>query len=68
MTQNSTAAQAASESAQTFEETLLAQKLAISGVSVDEEAINMLAYQRAYQAVARYLTTINELFETLLDI
>jgi len=68
MTQNSTAAQATAESAQTFEDTLSGQKLAVSGVSIDEEAINLLTFQRAYQAMARYITTLNDMFDTLLNI
>ena len=36
----------------------------ISGVSLDEEAANLIKYQTAYQAAARVVTTIN----TLLDV
>jgi len=39
-----------------------------SGVSMDEELTKMLAYQRAYQASARLISTADELFQTLLDI
>ena len=37
------------------------QRSAISGVSLDEEATNLLRYQRAYEASARVITTIDEL-------
>jgi flagellar hook-associated protein 1 FlgK len=40
------------------------QRGAISGVSLDEEAANMLRYQTAYQAAARVVTTVS----TLLDL
>jgi len=39
--------------------------LAISGVNLDEEAVNMMSYQRAYQASARLIQVINQLLETL---
>src|SRR5581483_2731201 len=37
------------------------QRSAISGVSLDEEATNLLRYQRAYEASARVITTLDEL-------
>jgi len=37
----------------------------ISGVSLDEEAIRVLQYQRAYQATAKVITVLDELTETL---
>lgn len=64
--QGSTVAHAAATGAQAFEQTLRAQELAISGVSIDEEAINMLTIQKAFQASARYIAVVNELLETLL--
>ncbi len=68
MTQRSTAAQTAAESARTFEETLNGQKLAISGVSVDEEAVNLLMFQKAFQAMARYISVLNDIFDTLVNL
>ncbi len=64
--QGSTVTHAAADSARAFEQTLRGQKLAISGVSVDEEALNMLTIQRAFQASARYIGVVNELLDTLL--
>ena len=40
---------------------------AVSGVNVDEESTNLLNYQRAYQAAARVVTTVDELTQTVLD-
>jgi flagellar hook-associated protein 1 FlgK len=37
-----------------------------SGVSLDEEAANLMRYQRSYQASARYFTTINDTLDVLL--
>jgi flagellar hook-associated protein 1 FlgK len=35
-------------------------------VSIDEEVANLLVYQRAYQASARLVTTVDQMLETLL--
>ncbi len=40
---------------------LNSQRGAISGVSLDEEASNLVRYQRAYEAAARVLTIISDL-------
>jgi flagellar hook-associated protein 1 FlgK len=39
-----------------------------SGVNLDEELANMIIYQRAYSAGARLLTTVNQLYDSLLNI
>jgi len=39
----------------------------ISGVSLDEEASNMIEYQHAYQAAARVITTMDEMLNTLIN-
>ena len=39
----------------------------ISGVSLDEEAENMMEYQRSYQAVSKMLGTLNSLTDTLMN-
>jgi len=39
----------------------------IMGVNLDEEIANLIQYQHTYQASARYLTTINTMLETLLN-
>ena len=38
-----------------------------TGVSLDEEMIEMISAQRAYQASARMITTINEMLDTLIN-
>jgi len=47
-------------------ESLDAQFQSISGVSVDEETINLLTYQRQFQAASRYISTIDETMQELL--
>lgn len=38
-----------------------------SGVSLDEEATNMVRFQHAYQAAARVITTMDEMLNTLIN-
>jgi flagellar hook-associated protein 1 FlgK len=38
-----------------------------AGVNLDEEMTNMLQYQRAYQAAARVVTTVDEMLDTLVN-
>ena len=38
-----------------------------SAVSLDEEFTNLILYQRAYQASARVITTVSDMYETLLN-
>ena len=48
-------------------DTLTQQEQSISGVSLDEEAANMLQYQQLYQASAHYLSTVSQLMKSLLS-
>lgn len=45
-----------------------AQREAFSGVSLDEEAANLIKYQQAYQATAQIIATVQEIFQTLLSV
>jgi flagellar hook-associated protein 1 FlgK len=38
----------------------------VSGVSLDEETIDLIRYQRAYQAAARLVSVINEMLDDLI--
>lgn len=66
--QASQTARAAAEGFRYFQQTLEGQHLAISGVNLDEEAVRMIEYQRAFQASARVIATVNELLQTLLNL
>jgi flagellar hook-associated protein 1 len=44
------------------------QRSAISGVSLDEEAANVLRYQTAYQAAARVVTTVNDMLDAAVNL
>jgi flagellar hook-associated protein 1 len=43
------------------------QRSAISGVSLDQEAANMIQYQQAYQASAQVITTINDMMYAVIN-
>jgi flagellar hook-associated protein 1 FlgK len=67
-TQGSTVSQAVAEGLRTFESTLDAEAQSVSGVNLDEEAIRMITLQRTYQATARYISTLSELLDTLVNL
>jgi len=68
VTQGASIAQSVAEGFRVFEGTLEGQSQAISGVSLDEEAIKMITLQRIYQASARYIQTLTELLEILVNL
>jgi flagellar hook-associated protein 1 len=39
----------------------------VAGVSLDEEALNMLKFQRAYEANARFFTIVDRMLDTLVN-
>ncbi|MCP4590815.1 MAG: flagellar hook-associated protein FlgK [bacterium] len=45
---------------------LQSEKEAISGVSLDEEAIDLLKYERAFQGAARYISVVDQLMDEML--
>lgn len=47
---------------------LQSQKESVSGVSLDEEASNLLKYQQLFQASSRVITTADELMKTVLEL
>ena len=49
-------------------QSLEAQRAAVSGVSIDEESLNLLQYQRQYQAAAQVIQTAQSMFDTLLNL
>lgn len=44
------------------------QRSSVSGVSMDEEASNMIQYERAYEAAARVITTIADMTDTAIQL
>jgi flagellar hook-associated protein 1 FlgK len=43
------------------------QRNSVSGVSIDEEMTNLISFQQAYSASARFITTISSLYNTLVS-
>ncbi|MCA9231688.1 MAG: flagellar hook-associated protein FlgK [Planctomycetales bacterium] len=64
-TRGATVAAAVADGLRVFEGTLDASAQAVSGVNLDEEAIDMIQLQRTYQASARYIQTLSELLDVL---
>lgn len=46
---------------------LQSERLSISGVNTDEELVNMMTYQRAYQGAARFISVVDDLLDTLIN-
>lgn len=44
------------------------QKESVSGVSLDEESADLIRFQNAYRSAAQYLSVVNEMMKTLMDI
>ena len=44
-----------------------AAREAQAGVNIDEEMVNLLSYQRAYEAAARVITTVDATLDTLIN-
>lgn len=49
-------------------QSLEAQRAATSGVSIDEESVNLLDFQRQYQGAARLISIADELTQTLMNL
>lgn len=55
------------EAVTSISETLLDQIQQISGVSMDEEGVDMMQYKKAYDAVSRVFTTLDEMLDKLIN-
>ena len=56
------------ESQRIISEQLNTRRENVRGVSVNEEAANLILFQRAYQAAARIVTIVDEMFQSVLAI
>lgn len=65
--QSGAAEESLSTGFQNFRDSLKTQREQNSGVSLDDEAIRIMNLQRAYQAAARIVSTIDQLLNTLLE-
>jgi len=68
VTQNASVSSAVADGFRVFEQTLLGDHLAISGVSIDEEAVRMIGFQRVFQASARYISALSDLLDLLVNL
>lgn len=66
--QGASVARSVAEGFRVFKGTLEGQHLAITGVSIDEEAIRMITYQRTFQASAKFIATISDLLDVLVNL
>lgn len=55
------------DSVTSISETLLDQIQQVSGVSFDEEGVDMMMYKKAYDAVSRVFTTLDEMLDKLIN-
>lgn len=55
------------EASQYILNTIANQRESFMGVSLDEEAINMVKYQKSYNAAARIMTVMDEMLDTLIN-
>jgi flagellar hook-associated protein 1 FlgK len=53
---------------QVVQNLLQKQRDSFSGVSLDEEMTNLIKYQKAFQASARLINTINQMLDTVLNL
>lgn len=56
-----------SDTSDTVLNNLYNSRESISGVSLDEEGINLMAHQKAYNAAARYFTILDEAIDRLIN-
>jgi flagellar hook-associated protein 1 FlgK len=61
------AANANANSTQDIVQTLQTQQQNVSGVSLDQETINMMTEQRMYQGAAMFISTVNQMMQTLIQ-
>jgi flagellar hook-associated protein 1 FlgK len=61
-------ARSLAQAAEVVRDSLEAQRLSVSGVSIDEESINLLNFQKQYQGAARVISVADQLTQTLLSL
>lgn len=66
--QGSAAAGSVADGYRVYEDTLTAAAQSVSGVNLDEEAIDMIMLQQTYQASARYIATLSDLLDVLIKL
>lgn len=65
---NGAAATDASETASAVLSALRVQRESLSGVNLDEEAISLIKYERAFQGASRFVSVVNDLLNELVTL
>jgi flagellar hook-associated protein 1 len=65
---NASATTTLTNSLNDYSQSLQNQEQQYSGVSLDQQAIQIMQYQESYQASAKLISTIDQLFQTLVQI
>lgn len=65
---STSAAKTTAEGTNVVLQTLEAQRESLSGVSLDEESINLIKQQRAFQGAARIISTVDDMLQTVLGL
>jgi flagellar hook-associated protein 1 FlgK len=55
------------ENGQSYVDLIEQHRQSVSGVSLDEEATNMVKFQRAYEAAARIISVFDQMLDTLIN-
>jgi flagellar hook-associated protein 1 len=55
------------QAAQSVQDTLQSQRDSLSGVSLDEEAINLVKQQQAFQGAARMISIVQQMMQTVIN-
>jgi len=63
-----TSARTQATAASSVRASLEAQQAAVSGVSLDEESINLISFQQQYQGAARFVSLVSDLTQILLGL
>jgi len=66
--QASAVSRSVAEGFRVFQKSLEGEELGITGVSLDEEAIRMITYQRVFQLSARFIGTVTDLLQSLVEL
>jgi flagellar hook-associated protein 1 FlgK len=61
------AAKQNAQATQVVQDTLTSQQQALSGVSMDEEAVNLVRQQRAFQAASRIVSAVDDMMKTIIQ-
>lgn len=58
----------ANDASQSIYDSLQAQRESISGVSLDEESVNLMKFQQAFEGSARYISVLDQLSDSVMSL